>query len=810
MLHNYLTVAVRSLLKFKGFAIINLLGLALGLTSGIFILMYVLDEISFDRFHVNKERIFRVGTDMMDIKSGARNGRIETNGWPIGALLEKDFPEVEKVVYLSNASFLAVNHEGKRIDERIFFAGAPFFEMFSFPLVKGDPASALSKPYRIVLTESMEKKYFGKENALGKTLVLADTLLMEVTGVMKDVPSQSHMQFGMLISFATYEALDGAFSYSGGWGNLNVRNYVLLKEGVDKELFFAKARNIYMDHVQEEMKKWGMFMYVGFEPLTEIYLRTQRGNGMGPLGSMDRIYLLSGIAAFVMLLACINFINLATARSTYRAKEVGLRKVVGSTRSSLVRQFMTESFLFTILSSIIAVIAIALLLPLFNQLLAKSYSLANLSHPYVLTGILLMIIIVSVLAGYYPSMILSAMRPAEVLKGNIRTGNRGILLRRFLVVFQFAISSMLMITTFVVIGQLDYMQNRDLGFRGEQIIVLDLDRVTDRGGAGSSPTSTNAFRNELKALSSVESITFTNALPGRPGWVGQWAYPAERPNEGAIGVEYMAIDEEYINTLGLTLVAGRNFDVNRPFDVENGLIINETCVQKMGWQTPENALGKEIDSASKHPAGTVIGVVKDYHEFGLQQQIYPMAMDYNPSRSRYFAIRFHAKETQGLLSDLQNLWKKHHEGYDLKYFFLNENFARQYQAEQRLAKVFTIFSVVAIMIAGIGLIGLISFVVISKTKEIGIRKILGANVLNISHLITKEFIILVMIANIISFPLAWYFSSEWLKSFAYRMSISPMLFVWTLMVALIVTLLTVSVQTIRAAFTDPVKSLRYE
>ena len=812
MLSNYLKIATRSLIKFKDYAAINLIGLALGLTSGILILVYVLDEISFDRFHAHANRIYRVGTDVVDIKSGNVNSSLETNGWPIGALLEKDFPEVERGVYMRNGSNLEINHDGKRFEERIYYAGKEFFNIFTFSLVKGDPATALSKPNSIVLTESAEKKYFKGEDALGKTLVFADTLLFVVTGVMKDVPRQSHMQFDILISFATYEAMNDGFSYGDGWGNLNIRNYVVLKEGVDKERFFKKAHNLYMDHVKNEMLKYGMFMYVDFEPLNEIYLHTKRGNGMGPLGSIDRVYIVSGIAIFVILLACINFVNLATARSAYRAKEVGLRKVVGSTRGSLIRQFLTESFLFTLLSFLIAIALIGSVLPLFNTLMGKNYDLSVLANPIIITGMILLVAIVTMLSGYYPALVMSSMRPADVLKGSLKTSPRGIQLRRVLVVFQFMISSALIICTLVVVSQLDYMQNRDLGFSGHQVIVLDMDKVTDRGGAGSSKKSTpyEVFKNELQNLSTIESISFTNAVPGRPGWVGQWAWAEDRSNEGSISMEYMAIDEDYIKTLGLTIIAGRNFDLSRPSEIEDGLIINETAVEKLGWEKPENAIGKRIDSPSKHPAGMVIGVVKDYFELGLQQHILPMAMDYNPKRSRYFAIRFKTTGTADLVSNLEKLWKKYHEGYEFKYFFLDVNFARQYQAEQRLAKVFTLFSVLTILIAVIGLLGLVSFIVTSRTKEIGIRKILGAGTFNITQLISREFLILIVIANTIACPMVWYVGNWWLEGFAFRTTIGIGLFLTTFCIATGVTLITVSFQTIKAALSNPVNSLRNE
>lgn len=803
MIRNYFKIALRNILKSKGYSSINLAGLALGLASGILILVYVLDEISFDQFHSKGDRIYRVVTDMTDLKTGKISGGIETNGWPIGKLLEKEFPEVEKVVYISNGSNLQINHEGKRFDERIFFAGQEFFSFFDFPLIEGNPETALAKPNSIVITESTARKYFGDQDAFGKTMTFADTLLFEVTGVMKDIPSQSHMQFNVLVSFATFESMNYGFGYGDGWGNLNVRNYVLVKEGVDTKNLFAKAENIYMDHVKAELSQWGMYLYVKFEPLKEVYLNTKRGNGMGPLGSMERIYIVTGIAVFVILLACINFVNLATARSTQRAKEVGLRKVVGSTRQSLIGQFLGESFLLTAFALVLAVVLIGMALPFFNQVLGKQYELSILMNPMVLAGIVLLVVIIAVLAGYYPALVISGMRPSEVLKGDLKTGQKGIQLRRVLVIFQFIISASLIACTFAVLGQLDFMINRDLGFSGHQVLVLDAGKVANKSGA--------AFKNEIRSLAAVEQVTFTNALPGKPGWVGQWAFPTDAPpNEGSISMEYMAIDEDYLQTLGLKLVAGINFELARPADIEDGLIINETAVQELGWGTPENAIGKKIDSPSKHPAGTVIGVVKDYHEFGLQEKIYPMAMDYSPAYSRYYAIRFKTTGTADFIQSLGALWKKNFEGYDFKYFFLDENFARQYQAEQRLAKIFTAFSVITIVIAVIGLIGLVSFMVVSRTKEIGIRKVLGAGAFNITGLLSKEFLMLVLIANVIACPIAWYAANQWLQKFAYRMELSPLTFVLTAFIGLLITMLTVSFHTIRAAKSDPVKSLRYE
>lgn len=805
MFRSYLTTALRTLLKFKGFAAINLLGLALGITTGIFILMFVLDELSYDQFHVNASRTFRVGTDLADIKTGAINGTLETNGWAIGALLKKDYPEVESVIYVRNGSNLMINRDGKRFEQRIFYAGEDFFRIFTFPLKEGNPATALSQPNSLVITETMEHKYFRDQSALGQTLVLADTLSFLVTGVVKDIPEQSHMQFDMLISFATYPTINREFSYDGGWGNLNVRNYILLKEGVDRTTFFAKARNLYMDYVKDDMKKYGMFMYVGFEPLGDIYLHSKRGNGMGPSGSIERVYLVSGIAIFVILLACVNFINLATARSAYRAKEVGLRKVVGSSKSLLIGQFLTESLLFTVLSFILALALVGLLLPLFNQLVGKSYSILNLINLPLALSLMALVMMIAVLSGYYPAMILSSLRPSEVLKGKLQTSARGVQLRRVLVVFQFLISAVLIMGTWAVQDQLDFMKNKNLGFFGDQVLVLDISKVPVTNASRNT-----SFKNDLKALASVDQVTFTNAVPGRPGWVGQWAHAADKPADETIGVEFMTIDEDYLSTLGLTLLAGQNFDPQRRSELEDGLIVNEKTVHQMGWESAEKAIGKKIESPSGLPAGTVIGVVRDYHEFGLQKEIYPMAMAYRPNYSRYFAVKFNASETSGLVSSLERVWKRHYEGSGFEYFFLDENFERQYQSEQRLGKVFLVFSTMTIIIAVIGLVGLVSFMVVSRAKEIGVRKVLGANVLSITGLLSREFLGLVVAANIAAAGISWFLIDRWLQGFAYHTSPQPSGFIWTMVAGTGITFLAVSFQIFKAGMTNPAEALRSE
>jgi putative ABC transport system permease protein len=805
MFHHYGKLGLRTLLKFKGYAIINLAGLSLGLTAGILILMYIADEVSFDRFHTKADRIFRVQTSFVNTQSGGAEESMETNGWPIGKILQKDFPEVESVLYTRSANYLLVNDGDKRFRQRNFFVSPEFFDIFSFPLKKGNPRTALRDPFSIVISEDMEKKFFPHGDALNQTLVLADTLHLVVTGVMVNMPANSHIQADMLLSFSTFVALNPNFRYEDGWGNINMRNYVLLKPGTDAKAFAAKARPIYMERAGKMMKEWGVSAYVVFAPLLDVYLSNSGGNGMGPVGSLDRLYLVGGIAVFVILLACINFINLATARSVYRAKEVGLRKVVGSTRRALVAQFLSESFVLTALSFVLAITVAGLFLPAFNSLLGKSYSLASFASPWVIGGAIALVVLVTLLSGYYPAVMMSSLRPVQVLKGKLHAGEKGINLRRVLVVFQFVISICLVAGTLVVLRQLEFMQKEFLGFAKDEILVINAARVQAR-----SPNAFQTFEDELRSLALVEQVTFANTVPGNPGWVGQVAYPEGRDAEHAVSVEYMAVDENYVNTLGLEVLAGRNFDARRPTDLATGLVLNQTAVSLMGWASPEESIGKKITSPSGYPAGEVIGVVKNYHQLGLQQPIGPMVMDYNPASAFLYAVRYKGADSRALIDILRASWSKNFPGYDFNYFFLDQDFERQYQSEQRLANVFELFAGITVIIAIIGLVGLVSFMVTARTKEIGMRKVLGAGVFNIVGLLSREFILLVLIANVIAFPAIFYFTDHWLQKFAYRMTIGAGIFVITALIAGVVTLLAVGIQTVRAALSDPVRALRYE
>ncbi|HNP18613.1 MAG TPA: ABC transporter permease [Fulvivirga sp.] len=799
MLKNHIKIAFRNLMRFKVYAAINLIGLALGLTVGLLILIFVTDELSFDKFHVNGDRIYKVVTH------NKKGGTSETNAWPVAYKLKHEFPEVDKMVYTRNASSLLVNYEGKEYEHNTYYAGPDFFNIFSFNMVEGDPQHALDDPFSLVITESIKKRYFGNDVVLGKTLTLLDTVDFKITGVIKEVPQQSSIQFEMLVSFATLEKLNG-FSYSDGWGNFNVRNYILLKKGANIQSLASKAKDMYMDKANagDRFRELGMDFDVQFIPLADIYLKSDVRNGFGPKSSIDKIYLVSGIAVFVLLLACINFINLTTARSVFRAKEVGLRKIVGSSRGALFVQFLGEAFMLTIMAMGLVALLIDFTLPFFNQLMDKQYAIGTLFTPTVLIGAIIITLLVSFFSGVYPALVLSGYKPVEVLKGRMHSSAKGVRLRRSLVVFQFLISGALVLATLIVLKQLDFMRNQDLGFAKDQILVLDATRVK-------RSTNQEPFINAIKGLSFVKDASFTNALPGRPGWLGQWAYPEVMSEATQVDTEYMAIDENYLNTLDLKLLAGKNFDLNNPAELDEGVIINETTVKAMGWQTPENAIGKKIVSPSERPQGTVIGVVSDFHGQGLQYKIWPMVMDYRSYEyGRYYAIRFTTGATSQLIDDVKQQWNTYLGDNTFDYFFLDQDFDRQYKSEERLMTFYVVFAILTVVIAVIGLLGLVSFMVVSRTKEIGIRKVLGAGVFTIAGILTKEFVALVLIANLIAIPLVWYFGKLWLADFAYHMTIDPTIFIYALLASITLAVVTISFQTIKAALLNPVDTLRSE
>ena len=795
MLKNYLKTALRYFRRHKGFAAINLVGLAVGLAGCLLIGLYVQDELAYDRFHEKGDRIYRLGHS--------------TVGWPYGRIVEAEYPEVEKVVYLRTHPTFSIEHGGQHFFESMLYADAGFFHLFDFPLVEGNPTTALTEPYTLILSEALAHKLFGEERALGRTLMLSDSLQFTVSGVAR-VPHRSHLQFDALLSFETLRVRNPDWfeaEMTNGWYDLNVVNYVLLHEGADAEALAAKVRNLPQERAGDYLSRWGVSAYqLNLEPMRHIYLRSEHGNMLGPKSTIDYVYLLSAVGLFLLLIAAVNFVNLTTARSVERAKEVGVRKVVGSNRGALIRQFLAESFLMCLLAVILAVGLAWLALPFFNELALKQYAAGDLFTLQVALALVGLAVVVGLLAGLYPALSLSAFRPIEALKGRFATGRRGGRLRQGLVVFQFAISGTLILGTLVVLSQLRYMQQQDLGFDGEQVLVLD----TRQAPGKELVRRSHVLKQALAAHTAVEQVSAMWTVPGRNGWRGQMSFPEGWPEGESIGLEYVAVDYDFVETLGLKMVAGRPFDPAFAPDAKTAVIINEAAVDAARWASAEEAIGKGFTSpGSGKPDGVVIGVVEDYHHHSLQRRIGPMMFGIRPGNG-LFALRIEATKAGSVVAHLKQTWTQFFAEYPFDFFFLDEDFARQYEQEQRLMRIFSIFAALTILIACLGLFGLVAFTAAQRTKEIGIRKVLGASVAHIVALLSKDFLKWVLIAFLVAVPIAYYAMSKWLENFAYRTAIGIETFLIGGALLLLVALVTVSYQAVRAALADPVQSLRYE
>jgi putative ABC transport system permease protein len=643
------------------------------------------------------------------------------------------------------------------------------------------------------------EKYFGKGPAVGKTLMLNDTLAFKVTGVMAD-PQPSHMEFGVVVSLPTFYALGGD---NKEWFTWDETLYVLLPENVSKAVAEKKISALSMQHNGKQYTDYGYQVSHSLEPISQIYLYSKAGGFNHPSGSATQLYVLAAIGLFILLLACINFVNLTTARQADRAREVGIRKTIGAGYRSLVGQFMGESLVLVFLSGLVALLLVALLLPSLNDMAEKTLTLSLLVQPVTVVLILGFLLITGLLAGWYPALLLAKYKPVDTLKGQIRTDGRGAWLRKGLVVFQFCISLLLIIGTLVAVRQVRYMQSRELGFNKERVLVVELRKAPRRDFY----ENRESVKEGLRRLANVQSVSGAGGLPGRGGWEGQLVVPEGRTQEQAITMEVIPVDHHYVKAIGLKIKAGRDYSEQFSTDAETGVLINESAAKAFGW-TPEEAIGKGISTAGMEK-GKVIGVLADYHQHGLQRKIEPVLTFIQPFH-QYLAVRLGPGELSRTVAGVESYWKSRFPGYPFEYFFLDEDFNQQYKSEQRLARLFTVFATLAIVIACLGLFGLATFMAEKRTKEIGIRKVLGASVGSLVALLSGEFVKLVFIAILLATPLAWYALDAWLQDFAYRIPIGWAIFVVSGGTALLIALLTVSYQAIKAALANPVKSLRSE
>jgi putative ABC transport system permease protein len=800
MLKNYLKVAFRNIKRQKGYAFINIAGLAIGMAACLMILLWVHDELHFDAYHKNADRIYRLTVDA----NLGRHMKAPVSPTPAGPALVQEFPEAVQFARLTrpNRSPVIVG-EKEYFEENVAFADNSIFKVFSFPFLEGDPETALSTAYSAVLTKETARKYFGDDNPMGKMIKFEGDREYAVMGVVRDVPQNSHFTFNILRSMETQNAENRQLMEN--WFAISQYTYVLLEEGTDIEALEEKLPAFVEKHMGTILKSYGASLVLHLQPLRRIHLHSDFPGDIGAQGDIMDVYLFSGIALFVLIIACINFVNLSTARSATRAKEVGMRKALGAIRQRLVGQFLGESVVYSLLSLLLAVVILLVAIPWFNAIVGRNLRLNILQVPWLIPGFIGLALLVGVTAGSYPAFFLSSFHPVRVLRGRLKTGTKNILFRRILVVSQFAISIALIIGTMVIYKQLTYMKSTELGFDKEHVVVLP-------GLSDVIPASYQTLRDEFKNISGVINVGASSMVPGR-GITKSLFRPEGFSQDQSQPMDYRNIDPGYLPTLGIKIAAGRNFSEDLSTDRTESVLINEAAAEKFGWRDP---IGKQFilspDQTSQEEEARlhVIGVVKDYHSTSLREKIEPMILFDDPTQYTTLAVRVAPSNIQKTLDLIRNKWKELLPQKPFDYFFLDESFDSQYRAEERMGNLTLRFSVLAVFIGCLGLFGMASYTTEQRTKEIGIRKVLGASTGVIVRMLSKEYVLLVAIGNLIAWPAAFLLMKSWLDNFAYRTPLSIWVFLAAAMLSLTVALLTVSYQSIKAALSNPASSLRYE
>jgi putative ABC transport system permease protein len=812
MFKSYLKVAFRNLWRNKVFSAINIVGLSVGLATCLLILSFVRDELGYDLYNTRADRIFRVDGD---IKFGGNRLVLALAPDPMGPALKKDYPEVEQYVRFRYFGVFRAKKGNENFQEdKGTYADSTLFDVFTLPMIEGDPATALVEPKSMVITETTARKYFNSTNVVGRSLIVNDTANYRITGVIRDIPSQSHFNYDFYISMSSNPE-----SRQNTWIMNNFNTYILLKPGADPKTLESHLNPMlraylgpqlmqFLGTSMEAAEKSGSYDRASLMPLTKIHLRSNKVGELGPNGDIVYVYIFSATALFILLIACVNFMNLSTARSANRAREVGVRKVLGSFRSSLIAQFLTESILVSFLSLGLSQVLVSLMLGYFNHVSGKNMTFTFLSQPAMILSLIGLALGVGLLAGAYPAFYLSAFKPIKVLKGALSTGFKSSGLRSTLVVFQFSISIFLIVSTVVIYNQLQYIRTRDVGFNRQHVLILQ--------NSGSLGMQEKAFRQEILGLKGVENVTATSYLPTGGSQFDSPLYPdPSLDQKKAILLNNWYVDENYIPTLDMHLAKGRNFSTQYPSD-SSGIILNETAARLLGYPDPLNRklytlkvleAGNTPDNISVYH---VVGIVKDFNFNSLRQQVTPLALYLNREGNENTAIRINSKGIPTLIGRIEKVWKSMAPSLPFNYTFMDDDFNNIYKSEQRIGDIFISFAVLAIFIACLGLLGLVTYAAEQRSREIGIRKVLGASTGNIVTLMSTDFLKLVVISALIAFPLSWWAMNRWLQDFAYRVGIGWWVFALSGMLAIAIALGTVSFEAIKAALANPVKSLRSE
>ncbi|HET6996726.1 MAG TPA: ABC transporter permease [Chitinophagaceae bacterium] len=816
MIKNYLKVAWRNLMKNKVFSFINVFGLSIGLTCCMLITLYIHHELSYDSYHKNINELYQLGTTF--VKQG-KEERTPNTPAPMAQEMKHEFPEIRQatrimVLFAEDKTLLQYKEDNSPLrsfyEEKGYMADSTFFRMFSYDFIEGNGATSLDKPNTVVLSEEIAEKFFGHETALNRIIRISsntngDTNFV-VTGVFrpKKKPSQIDARFFISVRGGYIEQF--VSQQTDMVGNNMFQTFFLLQPGASAKNLESKFPAFVNKYIGDGLRKSGFFKKQFLIPVRDIHLKAGMPVDISAVGSLTYLYILASIAVFTLIIACINFMNLSTARSSKRSAEVGVRKVLGAEKNSLVRQFLGESVLLSMIAFVLALVFTQVLLPGFAAISGKDLSFSFEQHKVLLGGFFVLAIVTGLLAGSYPAFYLSSFQPVKVLKGRISNSLAAISLRKVLVVFQFVISVVLIVASVIINNQMKYMRTKDLGFAKDQQIVIPL-------RSANAKNIYTSLKDEIRNNSQVKGTGATMFYPGIPNPSDFGLYMEGKTVNDAQIVHSNTIDESLLQTLDIKPIAGRLFSEQFPADTNNRMVMNEAAIRKIGFASPEKAVGHQVhfDWRGETYSFTIVGVVKDFHFQDLHVPIEPYCFQLN-NRSFYNYLIVHAKaaDVSPLLKSIEASWDKFNPNEPFEYRFLDEDFQKNYQAENRLSAIVGYFTVIAILISCLGLFGLATFSAEQRTKEIGIRKVLGASVGNIIGLLSKEFLKLVMIAVVIASPVAWWAMNKWLQDFAYKANIGWVVFAATAGIALFIALFTISFQAIKAAIANPVKSLRTE
>lgn len=802
MFEHYLKTTFRNFWRYRGYTFINLFGLAIGLATCIIIFTYISYELSYDKFNKDYDDVYRLsvkgrfGEDFFNVAASMP---------PLPVAVKREFPEVmsyTRVDKYEDNTFLAINDKKFYVDG-LYFVDTSFFDVFTFDLLRGDPAIALAEPYSLVLTEKIARKYFGDEDPMGKVLRLNDQSNMKVTGVLKDIPTNTHMKFTMLGSLSTLMKEQGEGRYNENWGSLFLYSYIRLFPGTDVTAFGEKIKTVVRDAFGEAANEYNIEMIPYLQPITSIHLHSNLLAELESNSDISYVYIFSAVAIFILIIACINFMNLSTARSSKRSREVGMRKVSGATRRQLIWQFLSESMILSFICMILAFVMVEALLPVFSNLAGLELE-PYFHRPFTLLVVFLLAIFVGFFAGTYPAFVLSSFQPIRAIKGELYRGMKKSILRNLLVVMQFSVSIALLVSTWLIYKQMKYISSKKLGFDQENLVIIPLkaDRLKEQA---------KTLKGEFEQLPAVKMISLTSSTPGR-SIDGQGFSPEGIDSKSPWIIYILRADYDFIDVFGIKIREGRKLSKDYGTDTLAALI-NETLVKKLGWEDP---VGKKIFSFGHEDSirtyYTVVGVLEDYHFQSLHDAIEPSMIVINRNKPDYLAVRLNPGNTAKSIEQLRQKWEEVEHAFPFDYYFMKEEYQDLYKSEQKMADLFITFTILAMLIACLGLFGLALFSIEQRTKEIGIRKILGASVSGLLYRLSLEFTKWILLSALIAWPVAYFLVNNWLQSFAYRINVLDYawIFIVSAIIALTIALFTILYHAFRAATRDPVDAVKWE